>query len=235
MVKRAHDELVQLDIPDPQTGEVVDSDLVSRVAFAEKLIEQEFSLLHGQTILAMWGQLEACIDDICVARLASHDLDKQAEALASLKVPLGEFLVLSEESKWPWVLGKLKSLTNSSLRAGIGQFDSILKSVGIDVPIDPDIRTLIYLVKSVRNALAHRGGRADAQFCADVPGWGIEVGSPIRLTQAHTISAVVGMAMYVSAVMREALGQTAPSSMDKEYVPAAVLANFQMAAGGADQ
>lgn len=179
-------------------------------------IENDFPLLHANALVGLWGALEACINDLCLLWLQCMDRRELGDALKGNRVKLGEYLSLEEEDRWLWILDQLQRSDGGSLRAGIGQFESILKPLGVSPPVDDAVRTTLFRIKAMRNLYAHRAGRADAKFLKEWPGHPASVGKVVVPTANQIVAGYTAMVLYVEAIcesMHSKLG-TARSQYD---------------------
>lgn len=182
-------------------------------AAARREVEHGFPLLHSTSLVGLWGALEACIDDLCLLWLQCMDRAALATALASSKGRVGEFLGLSDEDQWLWLLQQLQRSDGASLRTGIGQFESLLRPLGICPPTDANIRAALFRTKAMRNLHAHRAGRADAKFKREWPDHPAKVGQLVIPTSTQIVASHTAMVLYVESVhdhILEALGESIP-------------------------
>lgn len=194
---------------------------------AEREIARDFPLLNSHTLIGLWGALEVCVDDVATGRLMSDDGGAAREAISRLRVQLGDLLYLDTEERWEWILDQLKRDLGSSLKTGVGQFESLLTAVGAGGSVDPKLRKTLHLVKAVRNLLAHRGGRVDAKFLADVPDTSLEIGTRIRVTSKQAASANFAMIRYAD-LLGERVGIRVGDDGYPEWMPTpdALLKDF---------
>lgn len=167
---------------------------------ASEEIENGFPLLHGHTLVGLWGALEACIEDVAVSWLSNSPSDAVARYLASVKVPLGEFLARDGDDRWRWVLLQIENAKGSALRKGVGQFEGVLDQIGLGGAVGDEVRDVVFFAKALRNLYAHQAGRADAKFIADCPAFDVTVGTRVPITRAQLTAAYTAMVMYVETV-----------------------------------
>lgn len=182
-----------------------DNSSVGRLAStAASEIANDFPLLHAHSLVGLWGAFEACIDGICESWLAHVSPEQVGERLGRLKVPLGEFLLLPVDDRWHWVVDQLKKEKGSELKKGIGQFESVLDVLGLGGPVNEHVRKTLYVAKSFRNVIAHKGGRADARLledCAELP---FKPGESIKLSGSQLMAAYTAMVLYAETVQERA-------------------------------
>lgn len=180
---------------------------------AQREVENGFPLLHANALVGLWGALEACINDLCLLWLQCMDRRRLGEALMSARVKLGEYLGLDDQDRWLWLLLQLQRSDATSLRTGIGQFESMLKPLGISPQVDDGVRTTLFRIKAMRNLYAHRAGRADAKFLQEWPGHPAAVDRLVVPTHKQIVAAYTAMPLYVESVydrMQSELGEALP-------------------------
>jgi hypothetical protein len=173
-------------------------------AMARESIESEFAVLHNNALMGLWGALEACVDDIAINWLAETSGACAETATRTLKVPLGDYLALNDDARWPWLLDQIKRSQSSSLKAGVGQFESVLDAVGLGGPVDSDLRTAIFYAKAMRNVIAHKGGRIDAKFVEACPHLPVTEGAQLHMSHGQFMAALAAMIVYVQVVNERA-------------------------------
>ncbi|WP_156222458.1 hypothetical protein [Pseudactinotalea suaedae] len=166
----------------------------------QREIDNEFPLLHANALVGLWGALEACINDLCLLWLQCMDRRSLGEALAGARVKMGEYLSLDDDDRWQWLLLQLQRSDAASLRTGIGQFESILKPLGVSPQVDDAVRTTLFRIKAMRNLHAHRAGRADAKFLREWPGHPAEVGRLVVPTKKQIVAGYTAMVLYIDGV-----------------------------------
>jgi len=178
----------------------VDTSLHAAARAAQNTIENHFSIARNNTILGAWGALESCIDDICIIRLSETSGACAEEATRTLKVALGDYLALTPEGRWPWLLEQIKRANSSSLKSGVGQFEATLDAVGLGGSVDSDLRRAMLYTKAMRNVIAHRGGRIDAKFVAECPRFDASEGAVLEMSAEQWLAALSSMFLYVLVV-----------------------------------
>jgi hypothetical protein len=163
-------------------------------------VDNGFPLLHANALVGLWGALEACINDLCLLWLQCMDREDLGDALKGNRVKLGEYISLDEENRWLWILDQLQRSDGAALRTGIGQFESILKPLGISPVVDEAVRTTLFRIKAMRNLYAHRAGRADAKFLKEWPGHPAPVGKVVVPTDKQIVAGYTAMVLYVESI-----------------------------------
>ncbi|WP_371599469.1 hypothetical protein [Streptomyces sp. NBC_00564] len=183
----------------PTAQSIADIELRVRVAQKEK--ENDFPLLHGHTLMGIWGALEACVEDLCVAYMQAYPAVLDEPGLARVSVPFAEFRKLSEVEKLRYLVSEVQQRKKTGLRIGIKVFEDLLESLGLDGEVHPYIRETLYEAQQVRNALAHRGGVADQRLCEACPNLGLSAGDRIKISQEKLGKITNAMRGYIVTVM----------------------------------
>lgn len=186
---------------------------------ARREVESGFPLLHANSLIGLWGALEACVDDLCLLWLQCMDRHRLSEALANTRGRIGEYLGLNEESRWLWILTQLQKTDASSLRTGIGQFESFLKPLGISSQVDENIRKALHRLKALRNLYAHRAGRADEKFLREWPEHPASVGQLVVPTGQQLLAAHTAMVIYVESIHDRILRELGEIPSPKAPIP----------------
>ncbi|KFI81040.1 hypothetical protein [Bifidobacterium psychraerophilum] len=166
----------------------------------QREIDNEFPLLFANALIGLWGALEACINDLCLLWLQCMDRHSLGQALASARVKIGDYLRLDDEDRWQWLLVQLQRSDAASLRKGIGQFESMLKPLGVSPQVDSAVRTTLFRIKTLRNLYAHRAGIADAKFLQEWKGHPADVGQLVVPTKNQIVAGYTAMVIYVESV-----------------------------------
>lgn len=218
------------DKPSSERDALIDRSIEERAAEAEMLHQNDFPLLNGHTLMGLWGALESCIDDVAVGVVTDDRAKGAHTTLARLRVPVADFLYLDDEDRWRWLIEQIKRETGSTLKAGVGQFESLLTSIGLGGELDPAIRKTLHVAKAVRNVLAHRGGKVDQRFLTACPDVRLPIGAQLRVTTAQAKSAAFAMTLYVENVGIRFLGPLVSAGKDRrrEWLPQPerILADF---------
>lgn len=154
--------------PDPLRDEKLQT--ANRLAeLATREIEHDFPLLHAQTLVGIWGALEAWIEDLCWLWIAR--CPGRCEWNGRLiKVEVVDLLAGSIEQRAQTVLSSLKAERRAQDRVGVAQFESVLTRLGLGGHVPREYATALFRMQQTRHVYAHRGGMADETFvvrCGD--------------------------------------------------------------------
>ena len=148
--------------------------------WAAELRSDDYALLNGHSLVAIWGALETCIEDTVVGILAK---DPNAEAIL-----VGAGVRISNGYPKPEDDTELRKLYRKAEDAVRVKYDvvqtqeNLLQLFGLTACC-PEKKDTLLLANSVRNALVHRGGVIDAKAAQQAPALSPMLGQKIRVTR----------------------------------------------------
>jgi len=170
------------------------------IRFLEKEVAHSDSHVMNQAAAAMWGALEAFVNDVLIVVL-EVDSSRLKSLTPKIKMSAAEFYTMTEQERIETIVELAKQETRSSLKTGAGAFEDLLKAFDLGGGIAaPTARELLEL-SAFRNCIVHRKGIVDARFkekCGTVQ---LKLGESILLTQAHVHRFTYACFQYSSAVL----------------------------------
>ncbi|MFD9119962.1 hypothetical protein [Streptomyces bottropensis] len=200
--------------------EVPESRLTRRkniVAIAQSQIDSGFRLLHGHALMGSWGALESLIEDAVEAWMAFKPEVLLHQSFAKIKIPLAEFLGLSDEQRVRLLVSEVQRDLKLDLRSGVTKFEKLLDSVELGGPVDPRLRDALFETQNVRNVLAHRAGIADQRFVDACPSYGLAVGDRVVIGQEIYERLNYSMYIYAVVVLNRILAVLGRHTIHPEY------------------
>jgi hypothetical protein len=143
--------------------------VIADAAWVEREVQNDFPLLHCHSVVALWSALEVMCEDLCVAWLENRADAWNAPEVAKLKVPLGEYTVLTPSDRAGFVVQELGRARASAFKAGSAAFESLLGVFDLAPAVGTHLRRALYEMNRVRHVVVHRGGRADAKLLHECP------------------------------------------------------------------
>lgn len=148
--------------PDPERQAILDT--AQRLAdLATREIDRDFPLLHAHAIVGIWGALESWIDEMCcrwITLFPEHcDWGERR-----VKVSAADFLESAPNQRARLLLAAVKADRKVEEKLGVGQFESILGSLGLGGSVPTTISRSLLGMQQVRHIYAHRAGNADEAF-----------------------------------------------------------------------
>lgn len=180
---------------------------LTRVVNASKLIDraqaestQDHPLLHGHSLVAIWGAMETMAMDVVIAWLTHQRAARMTEKVAQIKVSYSMFEDLPPEDPADAVAHQLDR--QQDLRAGINRFEQLLDAVDLSGQHDPILAKNIYAMQQIRHVFAHKSGTADGPFVDACPHLGYAVGDPIHIDRNTWSDFMVNAVVYAEVVLR---------------------------------
>jgi len=168
-------------------------------SLAKTEIESDFRLLHGHSLVGVWGALEAMASDLVLAWLINVPEVRMRPQVAGIKVSLVEFERLSSEERMHKIVRELDRASSS--RAGIARFEDLLDTVMLSGSYDSALAQNIYEMQQIRNLFAHRRGVADMHFVTACPQLGLSVGEPVPLSFEPWFACLMSSISYTWTVV----------------------------------
>jgi hypothetical protein len=136
---------------------------------ARREVERGFPLLQSQSVVAIWGALEACIDDFCADWLAAHPEQLETNGFKKVRIPVASLRFDDRREMMKAVIDAIARETSADLKAGVGRFQEILRKIGLEVDVPPALQKDLLELSKVRNNIVHRHGNADRKFVDECP------------------------------------------------------------------
>ena len=137
--------------------------------FASEHCKKDFPYLYGLASLRLWSILESACWDLMKEELLDLSRWKSDERLRKLKGSIVEVSLAASADRTDLMLEGIKRELVARREKGLGGFESALELVGLAGPIAEPVTKLLYELREVRNAVAHRNGFADKRFLQACP------------------------------------------------------------------
>lgn len=138
-------------------------------AFGKRQLALEGSYLYELCVTRLWTILESLVDELVVEALKSPEKCSDQRFLHKLKGPLIEIINADEDERAEFLAESLKLATDSSLKKGVGRFESLLSPIGFGGEIHEVVRRRIIELGQVRNLIVHKSGKVDRHFKESCP------------------------------------------------------------------
>lgn len=178
-------------------GKLDHPDSVKRLERAQKEaelasaeVEKDFPVLHGFAVVALWSWMEHFVKGF-VALWLTHRRDAlDVQAVQKLRVRLGEYLQLQKTEQAQFLVELLEQELASPLKRGALRFESLLQPFGLSFQLPDGCGQTLFELQQVRNAIAHRSGRADRRLRSDCPWLKLKINQPVLVNHKtlHTYS-----------------------------------------------
>ena len=150
--------------------------------FAGRQLAKGFPYLMSMAVIRLWSIIEASVHALAIEVLKDPERIKSMESTAKLKIPIGEFIGTNEEERPELVLQYLKQELRSSLKQGVGQFESTLEPLGLGGSVHDLLRKVLFELSAVRNVIVHRHERTDRRFLQQCPWMKMKIGEVIEVS-----------------------------------------------------
>ena len=157
-------------------------------------VEKDFPVLHGFAVVALWSWMENFVKGF-VALWLTHRRDAlDVPAVQKLRVRLGEYLQLQKTEQAQFLVELLEQELASSLKRGVTRFESLLQPFGLSFPLPDGCGETLFELQQIRNAIAHRNGRADRRLLSDCPWLKLKINQPVLVSRKmlHDYSGAAG-------------------------------------------
>ncbi|QOY62721.1 hypothetical protein INQ40_12775 [Lysobacter sp. H21R4] len=171
---------------------------------AQREIDRGFSSLVGQSIIVLWGALEALIKDFLVRWLELFPNLWERPGIASLKIRIGDYEALRPEDRRRYVIGEIERNVAAKLKVGAGRFEAVLSELELGGGIDDSIRRDLLELSAVRNVLVHNAGHVDERFMAMCPWVECEPGQLLRPTRKDYRRFSAAVLQYAALIVERA-------------------------------
>ncbi len=176
-----------------------------RAEFAQHEIDRGFPILHAHALVAIWGGLEAFVEDLVTVWLSNDASALQSDAWASVKIPFAEFQSLEPEERVRALVREYARQTKADLKSGASRFEVLLGPIGLSGAIDEDVRKTLFEMSQVRNVLVHRAGLVDRRLAEGCPWLGLTVGEPLLVSRAKYDEYLQAVSRYLVELVKRNL------------------------------
>lgn len=152
---------------------------------AQREIETGFPIVFANATVALWSFLESMVRATLVAWLKNDSKAFQSDAIAKLRIRLGEYERLMQDERYHYVAELLEAELAAGLRNGVERFEVMLKPFGLDGSVPEKLRRDMFEFGQIRNAIVHRGGHVDRQLSNACPWLGFAVGEELPIGRDH--------------------------------------------------
>lgn len=185
---------------DPKRGKELEA-LRDQAALAAREVANDFPVLHGFAVVALWSWLENFVKGLVVLWL-THRRDAYAvPELQKLRVRLGEYLPLPKSEQAYYVVELLEQELASSLKRGVTRFESLLEPFSLSGIVEDDCKKALFELQQLRNAIAHKNGFVDRHLKLSCPWLKLRLGRPVQVSHRMLERYAVSSADYLVAVL----------------------------------
>lgn len=145
-------------------------------------VEHDFPVLHGLATVALWSWLEHLVKGLVTLWLLNHPEALSTPAVQKLRVRLGDYLQLERAEQAAFLVDLLEQDIASPLKRGANRFTTLLEPFGLGFSVPESCGRQLFELQQIRNAVAHRNGRADRKLQTECPWLDLQVGERVQIS-----------------------------------------------------
>jgi hypothetical protein len=183
-----------------------------KAEFVQRELDFRFPTLISQTIIALWGHLEAFAEDLATLVVEAEPSILENEKNSRIKVSLGDFAA-PEEERSALIVKALQREVGSP--PGVNVFENLFERLGVGGNTERDVKDWLFELQQVRNVLVHRQGKADRHFLRNCPRFGASAGERLQCSTPLMTLYSFAVVLYGATVARRLADKYPPSSDDQ--------------------
>jgi hypothetical protein len=172
-----------------------------RAKLAREEVDKDFPLLHGHSLVSLWGALETLVEEVVLAWLSHRPKLLDDPRLSAVRVTVSEFQRMKKRERLEHLIEQFPK--KPGVGSGFPRFEDLLDLVLLSGPLDDNLRRTLIEVHQVRNVYAHRVGVADRKLIEACPwrkDW--KVGQPVLIGSNEYGRYLNALADYVVELVR---------------------------------
>lgn len=176
--------LTELDVAGSPKPRITEEEMKRAQADAEWVeaeAKHDFPLLHSRCSVSVWSILETFVEDVSVTWFQNRTEVWDLEILEKVRMPIAVYERLQGEDRARHVVGEIYRHLGADLKTGLGHLNALLTLLELAPDVGPNVTKALHELCQVRNAIVHRGGRADRRLLDSCPYLPWKVGEPIRI------------------------------------------------------
>lgn len=173
------------------------SDAKKMAELAKKECGSGFPLLHAQLLVALWGAVEAAIEDMLVGILLNEPEVLKNDAFAKIKIPLAEFELLDKDERMRVLV---EDIGRGPGALGVDAFETLLARFDLTGNVEEGDKKTIWEMHHLRNVIVHRSSLADRRLIQSCPWLNLKIGDKITVTHEALFRYGKKLVEYVLAV-----------------------------------
>ena len=152
-------------------------------ALAQAEIAEDFPVLHGFAVVALWSWTEHFIKGFVTLWLLHRRDSFSTPAVQRLKVKVGDYAQMQKREQAAFLVELLEQDLASSLKRGANRFESLLEPFGLSGSLSDECSKTIFELQQVRNVIAHRNGKADRRLRSECPWLKLKINQPVKISR----------------------------------------------------
>jgi hypothetical protein len=166
-------------------GERGESQRLKRATELAELAKEEvanrYPLLFAHTLVAVWGAVDALIDDVLVTWFLNEPQLLNKEDLSGIRVPLGKYESLDKKERMGLLVDELKRKKEARFKPGVAGFEELLGVIDLAGSLDAEMKRTLVEVRAVRNVLVHNAGVVDRRLVESCPWESWKIGGKVAM------------------------------------------------------
>lgn len=179
----------------------------------------DFHDLNQIIALRCWAVVEAFVEDVCLVAVELVDWQHPHERLRKIKCDLHEILASSKEEVASFVLSKIADQVGSSLKQGVGRFESVLEVLELGGAINESVKNELFTLSKYRNCIMHSDSVIDVKLVECIPVLSSNLGARLGITHIEARRFLFACLWYVMEIQRRfatRLGDVVPAQFIEE-------------------
>jgi hypothetical protein len=173
------------------------SDAKQIAELAKRECDSGFPLLHAQLLVALWGALEAAIEDMLVGMLLNEPEALKNDAFSKIKIPLAEFELLDKDERMRVLV---EDIGRGRGTHGVDAFETSLARFDLTGNVEEGDKKTIWEMHHLRNVIVHRSSLADRRLVQSCPWLNLKIGDKVTVTHEALLRYGNALAEYTLAV-----------------------------------
>jgi hypothetical protein len=167
---------------DPADTEHRLANIRERATFAQNELDNGFPTLNSHAVVAIWGVIEAFVDDLVATYLENDAKFLDSPLLANIKIPLAEYEQLERPERLRFLVSEYRRGAKAEFKQGVSRFEVVLDLVGLTGSVEDSTRRHLFELSHVRNVLVHRAGIADRRLASQCDWLGLATGDKLKIS-----------------------------------------------------
>jgi hypothetical protein len=144
--------------------------------------KQDFPLLHSHCAVSVWSILEVFVEDLAVVWFLNRTESWDLTILEKVRTPIAVYERLQGEDRARHVVSEITRHIGVDLKTGLGHLSAVLTLLDLSPGVGANATKALHELCQVRNAIVHRGARADRRLLDACPYLPWSAGEPIRVS-----------------------------------------------------
>jgi len=154
----------------------------NEASLAQTEIQNDFPVLHGFAIVALWGWLENFVMGLLALWLRNRKDALDVPSVRKIKIRWGEFSKLTKIEQADMMVELLNRDISSPLKMGINRFSSLLQPFGLSIEMPDECSNALFELQQIRNNIAHRNGIVDRRLRSNCPHLKFKLNQPVKVS-----------------------------------------------------